>query len=866
LGQEENLEKISDQEILKILAPNSVENTLHSSTASVLRRKWIRGARFLTEDNLGVLVDTGIEKEDARKEVLADLLGVRELRERAAKYRKYEETIKYGYHGKRSGSAYRGLVALKKDLEQKRAEWQEKLRQAELRQRRDTYSAEEVALEELGKAVQHIENLGVASGRVELDVHDLQRSMTRVSAKLKTAVREVDDLKGALNYVFERWNEIKNLESTLEQDTKEQQTLSVRIAERDKEISNKETEFRREKGNLASCEDKLKNIVQEYFRIQHSIGELVDRMERCIDPQIRLFKVPSINQLVSVLEQLWTDDQSFSVLKDILFLREQRNEHLARTNRLGEQRAEILMLEKDMPSEEKIAYLRTAVTQCNSALQEAKAKHDAISGPLEPLRLAVQRFIDSAEGVRECPVCGHDWKTAQMLRNTLSDTLASVPQPVKQSAEKVLIYERELAKAKDLLQQAKGQCDKVENLKHAIRNLECPVEEYLSVYRRLATNCGFNMLPINDPSWHNMLEALESRILVGRAVAAFMLEWQQIREYLDEKEILGLPIPQLQEKIEEDLKSRRSSLENKIETVKENVRKLEISLEALKRNRDNEKSTLENLRKRIDDIVPLIETFSEAWHKISVDCNPSEEALEAARSTIHKCNDRVTAAALHFAAAETAQKSIRAEGEAKQLGEEVQKLQNAVKLLTHRKEQAAHAASQLEKMAEEHIHHQFKQLAEVFWPIFWRLQANEFYEAIEPGPPDSPLKWKARARSKDFDPSQYFSMGQRQDFALAIFLARARGLGGTFFLDEPIIHLDDLNRVALLDMFRVLATEANAASQFVVTTASKPLVRHMSEKFVNLPRRNGVAPLRIYELDGNPRVGVRISSDHAIGL
>jgi hypothetical protein len=42
---------------------------------------------------------------------------------------------------------------------------------------------------------------------------------------------------------------------------------------------------------------------------------------------------------------------------------------------------------------------------------------------------------------------------------------------------------------------------------------------------------------------------------------------------------------------------------------------------------------------------------------------------------------------------------------------------------------------------------------------------------------------------------------------LALFLARARSLGGTFFLDEPASHLDDLNRVALLNIFRALAVE-----------------------------------------------------------
>ncbi|AHG22565.1 hypothetical protein Z042_01225 [Chania multitudinisentens RB-25] len=31
--------------------------------------------------------------------------------------------------------------------------------------------------------------------------------------------------------------------------------------------------------------------------------------------------------------------------------------------------------------------------------------------------------------------------------------------------------------------------------------------------------------------------------------------------------------------------------------------------------------------------------------------------------------------------------------------------------------------------------------------------------------------------------------------------SKARTLGGSFFLDKPVAHLDDLNRVAMMDIF-----------------------------------------------------------------
>jgi ABC-type thiamine transport system ATPase subunit len=104
------------------------------------------------------------------------------------------------------------------------------------------------------------------------------------------------------------------------------------------------------------------------------------------------------------------------------------------------------------------------------------------------------------------------------------------------------------------------------------------------------------------------------------------------------------------------------------------------------------------------------------------------------------------------------------------------------------------------------------------------------------------------------DPSPYFS--QRQDLALALFLTRARSLGGTFFLDEPASHLDDLNRVALLDIFRVLAAERGTDVSLVVTTASRALVRHLAEKLRAVPSPDGRPVLRIVRLSGNARLGV----------
>jgi exonuclease SbcC len=118
------------------------------------------------------------------------------------------------------------------------------------------------------------------------------------------------------------------------------------------------------------------------------------------------------------------------------------------------------------------------------------------------------------------------------------------------------------------------------------------------------------------------------------------------------------------------------------------------------------------------------------------------------------------------------------------------------------------------------------------------------------------------------DPDRRFSQGQKQDFALSIFLARARGLGGTFFLDEPLAHLDDLNRVALLDVFRAICLESQSKLSIVLTTASKPVLRHIVEKFARVRRMEAgsgkkIPILKVIGLEGNPRSGIHVVNSGA---
>jgi exonuclease SbcC len=169
--------------------------------------------------------------------------------------------------------------------------------------------------------------------------------------------------------------------------------------------------------------------------------------------------------------------------------------------------------------------------------------------------------------------------------------------------------------------------------------------------------------------------------------------------------------------------------------------------------------------------------------------------------------------------------------------------------------------------AEKHLNRllstQIRPLLCAISSLYLRTQGNPFIDSI--GVDDSStrnvLRWLGKLADAQPLSTVEMSQGQRQDLALSIFLARARRERGTFILDEPLAHLDDLNRVAFFDTLRAMVAETGTHSQpfrLVITTASWSLVRHLRAKFLHLREVDGNRALRVIELVGDPRSGIEV--------
>jgi exonuclease SbcC len=175
------------------------------------------------------------------------------------------------------------------------------------------------------------------------------------------------------------------------------------------------------------------------------------------------------------------------------------------------------------------------------------------------------------------------------------------------------------------------------------------------------------------------------------------------------------------------------------------------------------------------------------------------------------------------------------------------------------------AIEQEEQRLNQLMSTQIRPLLRSISSFYVRTQGVPFVDSIGVDPTRNVLRWLGQLADAKALSAVEMSQGQRQDLALSIFLARARREQGTFILDEPLAHLDDLNRVAFFDTLRAMVAETKTQAQpfrLVITTASWSLVRHLRAKFLHVRQPGGTSALRILELVGNPRNGIEVRAPH----
>ena len=451
-----------------------------------------------------------------------------------------------------------------------------------------------------------------------------------------------------------------------------------------------------------------------------------------------------------------------------------------------------------------------------------------------------------------CPACGHDWDTRGELDTALERTLAEISQSAKEAAsqratlqkQEQTLVEKQVARA--ALEARATQLGKQRNaLAQADNDITGAAKP-------------FGLEAVDSPHAQTMAR-WEYQIEVA--------EWLERLDATEQRPFESFPQPALNEspsdwlaKLRADALDRRSVISRLSNVVSE----LDAALSNLEGQLKEYTLRLEQLRSRIASAKSEQRKVSELARQLGIE-SVDLGSLVVIRSVLTQEADDIRRAGSLLVVRKRALEAQSGQSESERLANELVPIRACIDKLEEEQRRCAALSAIIRETTSQMRKTISAKLSPTVSQLFQRMQVNRVFSDIRI---DDSLNLAGILSGIEMDPSK-FSAGQRQDLALAFFLARSYAIGGSFFLDEPLAHLDDINRVALLDTLRafVLAVAAHhQQTRLTITTASWLTARHLIEKFIRVDRDKPQAPsLRVYQLRGNVDSGVIASQVYPPG-
>lgn len=833
---------VTSSDLLQCVAPSGSEPNVHKNHANASRQIWLRGARFLASDSLASLLDSSEEAVEARQRLFADLLGVGHLLEAERQLENYQKTL-------------RPLLRERQALLE--------AAQGELRDRQQKFSEqrEEDYLAFLPAANSRLREAGDMLG---FSQHFLD-SEANDAAELKRAVTLLRSDLAARKASFELR---RQAEIRLAPDWKSRYLLAQQLdAEQVKAASAAELEADL-KGQVEATAATIQQVEQEGKAVREQanvaraiVEELSSSLASCIPSLGRFLATTGRESLraeeaASLCSSVSSETARSARAALLLSIQSQLDERASERVESESLRQQLIVMEPTLASSDDITRLIQESADAEQQVKSLQRKYDEAAGPVDQLKQLVAQVSSLLEHAQNCPACGHDWQSPEKLRHALADAQRAMPKSLQTLAEQLTAAQQTFGRLSNEL--------------HAKR-------QALHIAREL----GFRQHTLSEKRASFVSLLSEAQLKESANLA------QDVFAELNRLELIGslfrlVTAMSIAEQFLERAIDREVKLEQYVNSLQEHVRAVEserlLSLEALRQRFSESRSLLERVqralegaeleseatRERIESIASRLQQLRSAWVILADTEDWTDEKLAMLSGQLSKEREIIAASeALLDQAEQLADVSANME-EITRLQAKVRPLQNERDRLDLYMRSATASRDAYRAARVEHANRQMDQLVRVVSPMFNRLQSNEVYEGIRVGDESAPLSWRAVSEKLVMDPDTKFSQGQKQDFALSVFLARARGLGGSFFLDEPLAHLDDLNRVALLDVLRAIVLEENRNLSLVITTANRPVLRHMVEKFAlaaSADRNERTARImRVIELEGNPRVGVSVKT------
>jgi hypothetical protein len=835
-------------DLLAILAPAAAAADAHHKTAISLRQNWLRGTRFLSAEALSALVDTDDSTIERRTQVFADLLGIRHLLDAERSCDRYRSELT---------SIERSIATSIQSLEKSATQLRLEIARANSPdgQARVTSSLAEIENAE--------RQLGSQPKQSRASSSNLGRRIEAATAEHARKDRARLQRQTSFDRVAGDWNHRLDVEAQLKILSHEEVNLALqfsKIEESGRSIAAAVARYTEER-------TAAQNLLPGLQQVRDVLPPLIARLSQTLANASAAVPLPSnatFGQLRQALPEVtWTLDQIQYRLSQIRTALSNFSQAQAERERLQLLNARWAELQKFVQSEDNMAALRRVADQANARATEARNRFDSMAAPISRLQAAGREFLSHSHGetASDCPLCGHDWNSLQNLKEAVSQTLAGAPAILKIAERTAADAARLAREARATHQSALARRNDVETLRFELNAVSQAVQVRAQNYRELGVS-------IERSDARVVLTHFEHRLLVAQVFVDLYRNVDRFASTVFEKNV-GSPLPDFiplvnaTVHLSELTKGRGAAIERTIALASANERAAIKERDRLRAEFISTQSNLRNLRERIAAAAGELEGLRRLWSQAAVDREWTPSALNEVRAELAAEAAQLAIIDTHIAAARKSWSTEVRQTQLSELEANIAPLKKRHTSIRRRLSAARRAAKTFHEAYTEISGRQVRALSCVVNPLFARMHANRVFDEIEMGQADNFLHWLATAGEAQLDPRTDFSQGQRQDLALALFLARARSLGGTFFLDEPVTHLDDLNRVGLLDVFRATVMEGSSRQNLVVTTASRAFARHLVEKFMNIGSVSTpeglVKPLKVIELSGNARSGVKMN-------
>jgi len=482
--------------------------------------------------------------------------------------------------------------------------------------------------------------------------------------------------------------------------------------------------------------------------------------------------------------------------------------------------------------------------EAKQARVKAQAEFDALSNVIDRLKVLGHEAVSSLTS-GHCPLCSHDWKSAEALREHL--TYAATTPELQTAKTKLEAAQSTEQLWSSSLQTASLQQSSAEDYSTQLKSV---TDKLKSIDEKTSYLTTMNKAEFST-SDVNSFEHLLNRIKIAIDAKTIAEALPKIDEFFQLPYSADARIGVLA--AQQALIHYTQHFEQQLKSGDAEQPPLARSIAQKLQNIQAKTQESHQVNASIEAVSEIVNRFQSQWNEVNSGLPVSVELHSATQARIEGELARAEGYEVKISECKIL---LSVDGDSERLIN-LNKEKQLVKEKLNAGQSHITAADNAIGRYGDHVRDAtVSSLSPLLGPateLFSRMHANEVYHKLSVSGDD--LNWMVLAEGHDtpLEAQEKLSQGQRQDLALSLYLARAKNTGGSFLLDEPIAHLDDLNRVAMLDIFRLAATSMPNMN-LILTTASDSLARHLMQKFSSVSDQQ---LLNTIYLEGNPRTGVK---------